>query len=77
MSEIDIRDVRTNKITRIQYSGSRRGADDYAALTNTNDVGISIVLSDDPIEYLITVSRRETEDLIMALQKAIDLGWVK
>ena len=76
MSKIDIRNDKIT-IDTIQYAGRySEPCDEYAAIINGRSGRIQIALGQDSTTYNIISGIEETQDLIKALQKAIELGWV-
>jgi hypothetical protein len=79
MAELDIRNLDVDEVTSIRFANKRSNCGGYQAniIEGSSFKGEYIRLADDNDEYVIVYSTQHAKDLIKALEKAIELSWIK
>ena len=76
MARIDIRSERDTKITEIVFADHEDGDDITQAYRINSHLGPHLTIHDD-ITFVTINSKQHALDLIKALEKAIELEWIK
>ena len=81
MASIDIRSLQGEKVTRINFSDGESGTSAVALEIDRSDIchgeaGI-VPLEDDSYDPVVLHSKADAENMIAALKKAVELGWLK